>query len=465
MRSGRHGSVHGGGNANDSFTGQNNAPQAGVEIGNLYMTSTFLVVSDGKGKIVEVPGLLMAGAAVNSFVIPDESSIIPIPESSVLFLLPQHAPVGFDQTARKFVVLREYQGSPVFAVAAFMPPGYIRTLNTAFRQLPGAPRLPLYCYAAVGWKNGIFYAAGMRIDRQTRHEIPDASLASVDSRARAMIRRYPHNRLISHLVKNCVFKYRCPNACNLALGRWECPVPVSMACNAACIGCISLQSPGSGFPSSQHRIDFVPTVKEIEEYVVPHLRKAANPIASFGQGCEGEPLLQAGLVEESIARIRSQTRRGTININTNASLPNAIERICIAGIDSMRVSLNSAQAGFYAAYYRPKNYSFDDVCESIAIAKKHNVWVSLNYLVFPGFTDHPGETAALKKLLKKYKIDMIQTRNLNIDPQWFIAKMGLNKLQKRPLGMVSWVDEIRKSYPYVKLGYFNPTHITIRSHR
>lgn len=429
------------------------------------MKEPCLVVSDSKGNIFEIPNLFMVGASVNSFALPKEPDAIALPQSSIFFSLPKRVPIGYDNEKKTFVAIREYHGSPVFAVAAFMPPGYIRTLNTAYRELPGAPRLPLYCYAAVGWYNGKFYAAGIRIDRQTRHEIPDALLASVDSRARAMLRQFPQNRLISHLVKNCVCTYRCPNACNLVIGRWECPVPVSPVCNAACLGCISLQSPGSGFPSSQHRIDFVPTAKEIEEYVVPHLRKAANPIASFGQGCEGEPLLQAGLVEETIARIRSQTRRGTININTNASLPKAVERLCIAGLDSMRVSLNSAQSGFYSAYYQPKNYSFDDVCESIAIAKKRKVWVSLNYLVFPGFTDHPGEAAALKKLLKKYKIDMIQTRNLNIDPQWFIAKMGLNKLQKKPLGMVSWVDEIRKCFPNVKLGYFNPTYKTIRSHR
>ena len=207
----------------------------------------------------------------------------------------------------------------------------------------------------------------------------------------------------------------------------------------------------------------MPTEKEIEEYVVPHLQKAANPIASFGQGCEGEPLLQAGLIKESIERIRSRTRRGVLNMNTNASKPKAIERLCIAGLNSMRVSLNSAQADFYTAYYCPQNYSFNDVRESIAIAKKHKVWVSLNYLVFPGFTDHPGEVAALKKLLKKYKIDMIQTRNLNIDPQWFIEKMGLSSLRGKPLGMVSWVDEIRKCFPDVKLGYFNPTYKTMQN--
>jgi len=113
----------------------------------------------------------------------------------------------------------------------------------------------------------------------------------------------------------------------------------------------------SGFCSSQHRLDFIPTVKEIEEYVLPHLQKAPNPIASFGQGCEGEPLLKVNLIEESIKRIRSQTSRGILNINTNASLPKAIERICIAGINSMRVSLIRPRKNIYTTYYQPKKLS------------------------------------------------------------------------------------------------------------
>ena len=426
------------------------------------MKSPLIVVSDSKGNIFEIPDLFMVGVSVNSPILPDDTIIIPLPQSSVLFTLSKCLPVGYDPISQKIITIKEYQGSPIFAVAAFLPPGYIRTLNSAYHKLSEAPRLPLYCYSAVGWKNGKFYAAGIRIDRQLRHEIPDELLAFVDSQANSMAKRYSRNRLIRHLVENCVFKYRCPNACNLVLGKWECPIPVSSACNASCLGCISHQKKESGFCSSQHRLDFTPTVKEIEEYVVPHLQKAPNPIASFGQGCEGEPLLKVNLIEESIKRIRSQTSRGILNINSNASLPKAIERICKAGINSMRVSLNSAQEKYYTAYYQPKNYRFDDVCESIAIANKYDVWVSLNYLVFPGFTDHPSETAALKKLLRKTKINMIQTRNLNIDPHWFIGKMGLNDL-KGAIGMNRWVHEIKKDFPNVRLGYFNPTPAQIKA--
>jgi pyruvate-formate lyase-activating enzyme len=328
--------------------------------------------------------------------------------------------------------------------------------------LKGAPRLPLYCYAAAGWKNDTFYVAGNRIDRKSRHEIADDDLATIDKKAAAMLKAHPKNRLITHLMLNCVMRYRCPNACNLVLGRWECPIPVSNACNASCIGCISHQPKESGFPSSQHRLDFIPTVEEILEYAVEHLKKASNPIVSFGQGCEGEPLMQARLIEASIREIRRRTGRGIINLNTNGCFPSAIERLCEAGLNSMRVSLNSAQDSFYRAYYKPRGYCFDDVRESIKIAKRRGVWVSLNYLVFPGFTDHPSEINALNKLLRIGKCDMIQTRNLNIDPQWFSRAMRLPPAKGEPIGMPQWIDAMRASFPHVRLGYFNPTLATMK---
>jgi pyruvate-formate lyase-activating enzyme len=422
----------------------------------------FLVVCDPAGNAVEVPELRMAVPSNGGLRRPDERSLVPLPKGSVLFTLPGRVPAGYDSSGGRFVFVKEYRGRPVAAAAAFLPPGYMHTYVSAYRERGGAPRLPLYCYAAVGWKEGRFYAAAVRVDRQMRHAIPDGWFSRIDLLAKRMLKRYPRNRLIGHLMRNCVRTYRCPNACNLVLGRWECPVPVSPACNAACLGCISHQPKDSGVPSTQHRLAFVPTCAEITEYVVPHLSRAANPIASFGQGCEGEPLLQARLLEEAIRSVRARTARGVINMNTNASRPADVERLCAAGLDSMRVSLNSARRDLYHAYYRPKDYSFDDVVESIRIARRNRVWVSLNYLVFPGLTDSRAEFAALKGLLRRTGINMVQTRNLNIDPAWYSAALGTGRRDGRPLGMAAWLGALRKEFPEVKLGYFNPTPAAVR---
>jgi wyosine [tRNA(Phe)-imidazoG37] synthetase (radical SAM superfamily) len=415
-----------------------------------------LVVCDSAGSVMEVPEYAMVSAAAGSMFVPDKGSLVPLPKESVFYVLPGRLAVGYDESWKRFVTVKEYAGKPVFAAAAHIPPGYVQTGFSAFRETANGPRLPLFCYTAVGWNAGRFYASANRVDVQKRHEITDDLFKTVGKRARVVAEKYPGNRLVRHLVDNCVYKYRCPNACNFVLGRWECPVPVSKACNASCIGCISLQPKGSCVPSTQHRLDFTPTSQEIVEYVVPHLAKAAQPIASFGQGCEGEPLLQATLIEEAIRGIRSKTKRGVLNINTNASLPHALERLCRAGLNSMRVSLNSAQPDFYRAYYRPAGYSFEDVCESIETANRFGVWVSLNYLVFPGFTDHRSELSALKKLLNKHSIHMIQTRNLNIDPLWYCRELGLHELKGKRIGIAGWVGTIKKEFPEVKIGYFNP---------
>ena len=95
--------------------------------------------------------------------------------------------------------------------------------------------------------------------------------------------------------------------------------------------------------SPQDRLMFVPAVDEIVEVAVAHLEQAHDAILSFGQGCEGEPLLQARRIEQAIRAIRARTTRGTLNINTNASNPRALQRLYDAGLDSLRASTISAR--------------------------------------------------------------------------------------------------------------------------
>jgi molybdenum cofactor biosynthesis enzyme MoaA len=388
-------------------------------------------------------------------VLPEKNTIIPLPNGSDLFELPCRAPIGYDPHEHKFVEIHEYQGKPVYAVAAFMAPAYVQFYRSAYLTLPDAPRLPLYSYTALGWHNDAFCVTGVRIDKDKRHD-PDFDLKQMERKAHRMLSRYPGNRLVQHLIENCVFQYHCPNAHNFALERWECPVPVSTSCNAECVGCISRQPADSGIPSSQNRLSFTPTVEEIIAYAVPHLEKAQHAIISFGQGCEGEPLLAGGLVEEAIIAIRKRTSRGIINMNSNASQPDVVERLCSSGLDSIRVSLNSAQKNLYERYYHPKNYLFEEILESLRIVRRFNRWSSLNYFIFPGLTDHPEEIAALEKIIIETRINMIQMRNMNIDPEWYINALGLQQLSKDFIGMDSWITNIRKKFPGVVLGYFNP---------
>jgi wyosine [tRNA(Phe)-imidazoG37] synthetase (radical SAM superfamily) len=240
------------------------------------------------------------------------------------------------------------------------------------------------------------------------------------------------------------------------MGRWECPVPSSPACNANCIGCISFQPQEEEIVSTQDRLTFKPTAEEIVEFTVPHLETAPFPIVSFGQGCEGEPLLMWETIRESIIQMRKHTDKGSININTNGSKPAAVKALCEAGLNSIRVSTNSARKHIYEAYYRPNNYQFEDIVESLKVVRSYNGWTSINYFVFPGMTDSVEEYEALRQLIIDTDLNMIQWRNFNIDPDWYMGKISAYETGEL-LGVKQLQELIREEFPQVKFGYFNPS--------
>jgi wyosine [tRNA(Phe)-imidazoG37] synthetase (radical SAM superfamily) len=420
------------------------------------MNKALLVVSDGHGNIFEIPEYHMCGMSGTEIFPVDGKDLISLPYGSDLFELPGRIAIGFDPHKNKHVEIKEYQGNRVYPVAAFMAPAYLQIFRSAFNNEPDSPRLPLYNYAAVGWWKDDFCVAGIRIDEDIRQDLHLFNSDFIENEAKRLLKKFPKNRLVHHLIENCVFRYRCPAARNFALGRWECPIPTSPGCNSACVGCISEQPAENEIVSPQDRIEFTPTADEIVEFTVPHLQNAPRAVVSFGQGCEGEPLLAGEVLVEAVRQIRKRTDRGIINLNTNASRPDVIERLCEAGLDSIRASTNSAQKKYYDLYYNPRHYSFDDVVESLRIMRKYDRWSSINYLTFPGLTDHPQELAALETLIEETGINMIQTRNLNIDPDWYMDKLGLRDSPQEQIGMQNWVSHLRDNFPAIKLGYFNP---------
>ena len=414
-----------------------------------------LVYADSKGRILDHPGLDLAGMAAGRIVAPDEGDLIPLPEGSELFQLPGRPPVGLDPATGQAVVLDTdpVEGGDAAAVAAFVAPAHTQLYTAAYRETPGAARLPLFAYTAVGWRDGGFVTAAMRVDPDPRQDPATFDRAAMTRNARKRMKALSGNRLVLHLGR-CALEYGCPAARNLFLDRWEAPLPTSPACNADCVGCISLQA-DSGVCSTQERIRFVPTPEEIAEVAVPHLQRARGAVASFGQGCEGEPLLQSEVIARAIHLIRARTARGTINLNTNASLPDRVERLAESGLDSMRVSLCSARRKYYHAYVRPRAFTLDDVEASIRVMKELGRYVSLNYFVLPGFTDEEEEIEALCALVDRTGLDMIQLRNLNIDPHWFLSSIG-----HTPTGSARGVrrlrDDLARRYPRLRFGYFNP---------
>ena len=312
----------------------------------------------------------------------------------------------------------------------------------------------MFSYAAAAFYKGSFYAAAIRVDKDIRHDSRFISLTKVRSRARRLRKELVGNRLVPHLER-CALVYGCPNAQNFFLKRFECPLPTSPSCNASCAGCISFQK-SSSCNASQPRITFVPTPEELAGIALFHLANVKDAVISFGQGCEGEPLLQARIIEKSIRLIRRSSSKGVINMNTNGSKPDALKRLLDAGLDSVRISMNSCRKEYYDRYYSPKGYVFADVLRSIKTAKKAGAFVSVNYLTMPGFTDSKDEFAAFRKLLRRYRIDMIQWRNLNYDPLKYFEKI---RAKIKPSDMVDIKEEIKllkKEFPRLRMGYFNP---------
>jgi molybdenum cofactor biosynthesis enzyme MoaA len=415
-----------------------------------------LVYADVNGNIFDWPALEMAGASANELRRPKPSELIPLPEGSELFLLPERVPVGFNPTERRFEPLAFdpfEPAKPVRAVAAFVSPAYTQLYSTAYRTNSRAPLLPLFAYTAVGWQDGGFVVSAIRIDTDQRQDFRNFDPKLIKRNAGVRLKAERENRLLQHLGR-CALTYGCPAARNLFMNRWEAPLPTSPECNARCIGCISRQD-GTGLSATQDRISFVPTPDEICGVAIPHLAKAPRAVVSFGQGCEGEPLLQVKTLEQSIRMMRKATNRGTINLNTNGSLPDAVEKLCCAGLQSIRVSMNSARPEYYEKYFRPTGFSFEHVRRSISVVKANGGFASINYFVLPGFTDQQSEWTALRKLLSETRLDLIQLRNLNIDPGWYLEMLRPD-LSEKKIGIRSLISRIREEFPDVRLGYFNP---------
>ncbi|MCX5665859.1 MAG: radical SAM protein [Candidatus Omnitrophica bacterium] len=377
------------------------------------------------------------------------TDLIKLPPGSEIFNLPDRMAVAYDPRTLNFI-----QEKDRLPMAAFLPPGYTVTYNSAYREVGRPKPLPLFAYAACAIHDGDIYAAAVRVDRSLCHDSRFMDMGRVRRGAAKLNKIFPKNRIVKHLER-CALSYGCPNAKNLFLARYEAPLPTSPACNAQCAGCISYQ-PKNRCPVTQPRIKFIPTPGEIAQIALYHIDNVRRPIVSFGQGCEGEPLLSAAVIEKAIRSIRRCSSKGVINMNTNASSPGAVARLFDAGLDSIRVSLNSAREKYYVKYYKPKNYSFNDLIRSIKEARKRGGFVSLNYLTMPGFTDSLDEIAAFKKLIEETRVDMIQWRNLNYDPLRYFEELGISVRPEEMFGIKETIHMLKREFPKLKMGYFNP---------
>jgi pyruvate-formate lyase-activating enzyme len=415
------------------------------------------VVANSQGEIFELDEYAAVGMAGVSQTPISEKQTIRIPYGSEFMMLPDRHPRVYNIQKERIETLYENPYTPgesVFPVAVFNSPGYVITHTSAYEENKNAGPLPLFSYAAAGCYHDRMVTTAICIDREKRQDLRLMKLEKIQAGIKKMRIKMPDNRLRAHL-ENCALVYGCPAGKNFFLGRFEAPLPTSKQCNSRCLGCLSLQA-DEQIPCSQNRIAFTPTAGEIAEVALAHIHRVKHAVVSFGQGCEGDPLFAAHVILPAIRKIRAETMEGTINMNTNASKPEILEDLFTSGLDSIRVSMNSTRKSCYDAYFRPIGYQFSHVTQSILLAGKLKKHIAINYLNCPGFTDSPEETTALMAFLEKYPVNMIQWRNLNFDPLRYFQIMSKTTPHNHPIGMKNLIDKVRKSFPNIKFGYFNP---------
>jgi pyruvate-formate lyase-activating enzyme len=371
----------------------------------------------------------------------EPGELIPAPPGTVETILPGRRPMlARGSTKRRY------------ALAAILPAGYTRLLVPAYVKEEDAPTLPLFGYTFACVVDDALHVAAMRTDEGEDWQPRYFESGELEGILERRLATDPHNRVLEQ-VALCSREYGCFTAQNVFLARGEAALPVSPKCNARCVGCISELAPEAHLPSPQTRIAFETNAQELSRIGIYHLERVPEGIVSFGQGCEGEPLLRGVTIARAIELIRARRANGTINLNTNGSMTGELRRCIDAGLQAVRVSLNSFRPDVYAAYYRPLGYTLENVFDSIRLAVDAGLRVSLNLLTHPGVTDDEAELAAMGAFLDGARVTMIQTRTLNIDPEWYFAAVGR---PSNPLGMQRAIAAIRERG--VRVGNFTHTH-------
>lgn len=415
-----------------------------------------LLFATPDGKVLEHPRLEALVRSGDDVLLPDEQPI-PLPDCGKLVHLPGHLPFGRDPETGAVEIVDEVllgrQRVRPDAVAAVLPPGYTRTFLPAARRLGEEP-LPQWAYTAAGWGEQGPVVWALRTDRRTHWDPHRFSTPELPGLVAAWREELPGNPVIEQLSR-CALEYRCFTAQNLFYRRDEAGLPASGSCNARCLGCISERREG-GPPSSMQRLRELPSAEELAEVGARHLESATGrTMVSFGQGCEGEPLTRAPVLVDAVRRMRAKTRRGSIHLNTNASRTAGLVKLFDAGLDSVRVSLNSADPRLYAAYYKPVGYSFADVRRSLGAARAAGAYRALNLLILPGVTDRLGEVVRLVELMVEFEVQQLQARSLCIDAEQYLDVARGQGAGGEPMGVRNMLRTFQREVPGLVIGNFS----------
>ncbi|GAC1340628.1 MAG: radical SAM protein [Candidatus Dormibacteria bacterium] len=395
---------------------------------------------DGEIEVADAAAAARTGRRV---VAASAGDYIPLPEGATLVHLPARRALGINPRGTGV----ELAGDRV-AVAAVLPVGYLRSLLPASRAEPGSARLPLYGYTAVAEQDGQPVVAALRTDDfgwWSPGRFARADLGEAVAAARAAL---PGNRVVEQLAV-CALENRCYTAANTFHRRYEGALPAAPACNADCLGCISLQP--EQVPTPQPRMRYAPTPDELVALAGHHLSGPEAAIVSFGQGCEGEPLTRGTALVEATRRIRAAHPRATIHVNTNGSKPRTLQRMIEAGCNSVRISAISFSEAIFRAYYRPVGYGLEEVLACGEAMSAAGGQVCLNLLTFPGLSDTAEELERTVSACRQMGVSQIQWRSLNVDHDWLAAELGA---LPAGLGLAEALRRVRVELPHLEHGNF-----------
>ena len=395
------------------------------------------VHSDRSGRIVLAAdwGAAMSDGAFDK----PFAHAIPLPPGTEVVALVDRDAIGLDRSGRPRPL-----GGGRWAVGAILPLGHLRIGLPAYGEDPSTAALPPRAYAAVGADaNGDLVVSAAVIEANADADTRDSP--DLQARVNASLRERPSSRLVRQLAR-CAREYRCRAAANAFLQVHDCALPMAAPANEHPPEVIALHDDGDASPTEPAA--FRPTAPEIADLAVAHLEGGGRLVA-FGRACEGEPLLDARVVEAAIAAIRMRTARGAVHLETNGSLPVALRRSCDAGLDSVTFRIVSARAETYEVLHRPDGYRLTDVRASIAEAISRKIAITIALLVLPGLTDREVELDAIVALAGELpQGSVLLLRGLAADPQ---RALRLVRTTDAPFGMARALERLRADASHLRI--------------
>ena len=394
------------------------------------------LIADERGNIFDEPAAEGVGRVGKEFFKLKPEDLIKLPDSADLMFLPARRAVGYRRG--EFVTLKG------FAVSAILPQGYTRTHLPAFRRTKDAQILPLYGYTAVVVYKDELHAAALYTDENHKWDPQHYNTPALRKLIRRVKHDLPENRIVAQ-VANCSLKWHCLRA-EFVLR--------ALGMRRADFADVQRELLGLYLLASRRVLSEPAEQNHLQaDRRRNRCRRDLSPFARRGRDYQFRARLRRRTEPSSRHNLRGDKKNPCDDFaRTNQyQHQRGIKKIVDAGLDSMRVSIISANAENYQRYYRA-GYKLAAVKDSIRYALDNGVHVSLNMLYMPGFNDRQSELDAWKNFLDALPAQMIQVRNLNYDPDEFFRVMPADK---NFVGVKNFLRELETTFPALTVGNFS----------